>query len=98
MEYHVCFRISIKTKALSLVLVDPAHQSLIDSILRLHQDGLNSRQIADYLNDEGVISWGGKRIYPELVFGVISKAWMKSERVAYSCSTPEIEVAINRLH
>ena len=79
-KYHFCFRISIKTKALSLVCLDPAHQALIDRILRLQNDGLNCCQIAAYLNDEGVTSWTGKRFYPELVFGVVRKAQMKNER------------------
>ena len=65
-----------------MVYLDPAHQALIDRILRLQDDGLNSRQIAAYLNDEGVTSWTGKRFYPELVFGVIRKARIKNERVA----------------
>lgn len=65
-----------------MVYLDPAHQALIDRILRLQDDGLNCRQIAAYLNDEGVTSWTGKRFYPELVFGVIRKARMKRERVA----------------
>ena len=65
-----------------MVSLDSAHQALIDRILRLQDDGLNSRQIAAYLNDEGVTSWTGKRFYPELVFGVIRKARMKSERLA----------------
>jgi hypothetical protein len=64
-----------------LVYLDPAHQALIDRILRLQDGGLNCRQIAAYLNDEGVTSWGGKRFYPELVFGVIRKAKLKSERI-----------------
>ena len=42
--------------------------------MKLHQDGLNSRQIADYLNAKGVTSWGGKKLYSELVFSVIKKA------------------------
>ncbi len=65
-----------------MVYFDPAHQALIDRILGLQDEGLNSRQIAAYLNDEGVTSWTGKRFYQELVFGVIRKARMKSERVA----------------
>jgi hypothetical protein len=43
---------------------------------------MNCRQIAAYLNDEGVTSWNGKRFYPELVFGVIRKARLKVERTA----------------
>jgi hypothetical protein len=79
-KYHFCFRISIKTKALSLVCLDPAHQALIDRILELKENRRNCRQIAEYLNDQGVFSWTGKRFYPELVFGVIRKARMKRER------------------
>lgn len=74
----------IETKALSLVHVDPAHQALIDRILGLQDGGLNCRQIAAYLNDQGVTSWGGKQFYPELVFGVIRKARLKNERMAQS--------------
>lgn len=80
-EYHFCFRISIKTKALSLVYFDPAHQALIDRILGLKKDGLNCRQIAAYLNDQGVTSWTGKRFYSELVFGILRKAKLKGERM-----------------
>lgn len=81
-KYHFCFRISIKTKALALVHVDPAHQALIDRILKLQSDGMNCRQIAAYLNDEGVTAWTGKRFYPELVFGILRKAKLKGERIA----------------
>ena len=77
-------QVKIETKALSLGYLDPAHKALIDCIQKLHQDGLTSRQIADKLNDEGVTSWGGKRFYPELVFGVIRKARLKNERMAQS--------------
>jgi hypothetical protein len=79
-EYHFCFRISIKTKALSLVHLDPAHQALIDRILGMKEGGMNCSQIAAYLNDERVSSWTGKRFYPELVFGVIRKAKKLQER------------------
>jgi len=65
---------------LSLVSLDPTHQALIDRILGLKEDGMNCRQIAAYLNGEGVTSWTGKRFYPELVFAVMRKARMKLER------------------
>jgi hypothetical protein len=77
---NLCVQLKIQTKTLSLVWIDPAHQALIDRIMSLHQEGLNSRQIADQLNAEGVTSWGGKKFYPELVFGVIRKARLKAER------------------
>ncbi|TXI91724.1 MAG: hypothetical protein E6Q34_07030 [Burkholderiaceae bacterium] len=64
-----------------MVHVDPDHQALIDRILGMQGDGMNCRQIAVYLNDEGVTSWTGKRFYPELVYGVIRKARLKRERM-----------------
>ncbi len=67
-----------------MVHLDPVHQALIDRILRLQDDGLNCRQIAVYLNDEGVTSWTGKRFYPELVFGLIRKANLRAERFVNS--------------
>ncbi len=79
---YLCVRVRVETKALSFVYLDPDHQALIDRILRLQDGGLNCRQIAAYLNDEGVISWTGKRFYPELVFGVIRKAKLKADRLA----------------
>ena len=75
-------QVKIETKALSLVHVDPAHQALIDRILELKEGGMNCRQIAAYLNDEGVSSWTGKRFYPELVFGILRKARLKTERMS----------------
>ena len=65
-----------------MVYLDPAHQALIDRILGLKEGGMTCRQIATYLNDEGVTSWTGKRFYPELVFGILRKARLKADRVA----------------
>ncbi len=61
-----------------MVHVDPAHQALIDRILGLNEGGMNCRQIAAHLNDEGVSSWTGKRFYPALVFGILRKARLKA--------------------
>jgi hypothetical protein len=72
--------VRVKTKALSLVSLAPAHQALINRILMLQDGGLTCRQIATYLNEEGVTSWTGKRFYPELVFGVIRKAKLKQKK------------------
>ncbi len=94
-ESHFCFRISIKTKALSLVSLDPAHQALIDRILGLKDSGMNCRQIADHLNDEGVTSWTGKRFYPELVFGVIRKARLKAGRFTDAVADVRCELVLN---
>ena len=48
----------------------------------LQDGGLNCRQIAAYLNGEGVTSWGGKQFYLELVFGVIRKARLKADNAS----------------
>ncbi len=79
---NLCVQVMVETKAPTLVPLDPAHQALIDRILGLKEGGMNCRQIAAYLNDEGVTSWTGKRFYPELVFGVLRKARLKADRIA----------------
>jgi hypothetical protein len=78
---HLCVQIKIETKSLSKTYLDPDHQALIDTILGLKEGGLNCRQIAEKLNDEGVTSWNGKKFYSELVFGVIRKARLKKDRL-----------------
>jgi len=91
----LCVQVRIETKALSWVYLDPAHQALIDRILRLHQDGMNCRQIGDHLNELGVTSWGGKRFYPELVFGVVRKARIKAERISDALMEVQCELVSN---
>jgi len=78
---YLCVQIKIETKSLSKTYLDPDHQALIDTILGLKEGGLNCRQIAEKLNDEGVTSWNGKKFYSELVFGVIRKARLKKNRL-----------------
>ena len=77
-----------------MIQLDTVHQAFIDRILELKEGGMNCRQIAAYLNDGRVTSWTGKSFYPELVFGILRKARMKSERIAWSDAIPEINVAI----
>ena len=72
-------RIEIKTKSLLPVVLDPAHQALIDRIVGMHSEGLDTRKISDRLNAEGVTSWTGKEFYPALVFGVIRKAKLREQ-------------------
>jgi hypothetical protein len=92
---YLCVRVLVETKALSLGYLDPAHQALIDRILGLKEGGLNCRQIAAYLNDQGVTSWTGKRFYPELVFGVLRKAKLKVERLTVATLELRVELVIN---
>ena len=81
-SYYLCVQIKVKTKALSLVYINPDHQALIDRIMGLHEKGWIPKKIAEHLNALGVNSWSGKQFYPELVFGVIRKARLKKERLA----------------
>ena|GEM_PF-1624417 len=77
--HAVTVKIEIKTKSLLPVVLDPAHQALIDRIVGMHAEGLDTRQISDHLNAEGVTSWTGKEFYPALVFGVIRKAKLRAQ-------------------
>ena len=77
--HAVAVNIEIKTKSLLPVVLDPAHQALIDRIVGMHAEGLNTRQISDQLNAEGITSWTGKEFYPALVFGVIRKAKLREQ-------------------
>ena len=78
---YLSVHIKVKTKALSLVYLNPDHQALIDRIMRLHEKGWIPKKISEHLNALGVNSWSGKQFYPELVFGIIRKARLRKERV-----------------
>ena len=79
---YLCVQVKVKTKALSLVYLNPDHQALIDRIMGLHAKGWIPKKISEHLNALGVNSWSGKQFYPELVFGIIRKARLKAKRVA----------------
>ena len=79
---YLCVQVKVKTKALSLVYLNPDHQNLIDRIMRLHEKGWIPKKISEHLNALGVNSWSGKQFYPELVFGIIRKAQIKKVRVS----------------
>lgn len=89
----LCVQLRVETKMASLVQLNPADQALIGQILTLNQDGLKSRQIADYLNELGVTYWRGKRLYPQLVFGVLRKAAPK-----VACSLGVLSPSTNASH
>ncbi|PIT72330.1 hypothetical protein B9Z42_12315 [Limnohabitans sp. B9-3] len=77
---YLCVQVRVKTKALSLVYLNPDHQALIERIMRLYEKGWIPKKISEHLNALGVNSWTGKQFYPELVFGIIRKARRKTER------------------
>ena len=77
--HAVAVNIEIKTKSLLPVVLNPAHQALIDRIVGMSEEGLDTRQISDHLNAEGVLSARGKTYYPAMVFGVIRKARLRAQ-------------------
>ncbi len=79
--HAIAVNIEIKTKSLLPVVLDPAHQALIDRIVGLNAEGLDTRKISDHLNAEGVLSARGKEFYPALVFDVIRKARLRRLRL-----------------
>ncbi len=79
--HAVAVNIEIKTKSQLPVVLDPAHQALIDRILGMYSEGLDTRQISDRLNAKGVLSARGKTYYPAMVFGVIRKARLRRLRL-----------------
>jgi EH_Signature domain len=56
---YLCVQVKVKTKALSLVYLNPDHQDLIDRILGLHAKGWIPKKISEHLNALGVNSWSG---------------------------------------
>jgi hypothetical protein len=93
-NYYLCVQVRVKTKALSLVYLNPEHQALIDRIMRLYEKGWIPKRISEHLNALGVTSWTGKRFYPELVFGIIRKARMRAKRMSdnYQIESQTIKV------
>lgn len=95
-DYYLCVQIKVKTKALSLVYLNPDHQALIDRIMRLHEKGWIPKKISEHLNALGVNSWSGKEFYPELVFGIIRKAQIKKVRVSNMTQVDGLQVSTSR--
>lgn len=95
-NYYLSVQLKIKTKALSLVYLNPDHQDLIDHIMRLHEKGWIPKKISEHLNALGVNSWSGKQFYPELVFGIIRKARLKRERLAEASEVDLVKVSLQK--
>ena len=93
-NYYLCVQVKVKTKALSLVYLNPDHQALIDRIMGLHEKGWIPKRISEHLNALGVTSWTGKRFYPELVFGIIRKARLKKDRLVQARQIEELKVKL----
>ena len=95
-NYYLCVQIEVKTKALSLVYLNPDHQALIDRIMGLNEKGWIPKKISEHLNELGVNSWSGKQFYPELVFGIIRKARIKAERLALDSEIEMLKVCLRK--
>jgi hypothetical protein len=95
-NYYLCVKIKVRTKALSLVYLNPDHQALIDRIMELHAKGWIPKRISEHLSALGVNSWSGKQFYPELVFGIIRKARLKKKRLSQATELTSIEVSLRK--
>ena len=73
---HLTFQVEV-TAAFPAAPLHPLHQALINEVLVLHEQGMTNRAISDHLNASGRLSWRGKEFYPQLVFGIISKARLR---------------------
>jgi hypothetical protein len=93
-NYYLCVQIKVRTKALSLVYLNPDHQDLIDRIMGLYKKGWIPKKISEHLNDLGVNSWSGKQFYPELVFGIVRKARLRAARDRESTSQESLGVEL----
>ena len=70
---------NILTKELSYDTISPQRNQLRDVLIGLHEKGLNSREIADYLNAHNNRTRTGKEWYHELVCVTINK-WKKRQQ------------------
>ena len=70
---------NILTKELSYDTISPKRNQLRDVLVPLHEKGLNSREIADYLNAHNIRTRTGKEWYHELVWVTINK-WKKRHK------------------
>lgn len=62
------FEVEITSKSLSLSVIPKDRLGRLILIKKLHSDGLNDRQIADYFNSKNIKTPKGKTYYSELVF------------------------------
>lgn len=67
------FEVKITSKSLSLNVLPKDQLGRLILIKKLHSDGLNDHQIADYLNSMNIKTPRGKTYYSELVFVTRSK-------------------------
>lgn len=67
------FEVEITSKSLSVSVIPKDRLGRLILIKKLHSDGLNDRQIADYLNSMNIKTPQGKTYYSELVFVTRSK-------------------------
>ena len=67
------FEVEITSKSLSISVIPQDRLGRLILINKLHSDGLNDREISDYLNSKNIKTPKGKTYYSELVFVTRSK-------------------------
>jgi len=74
------FVVEIETNSLSMISLNEGRFNRLDYIYKLHNDGWSNLDISTHLNDRGILTPTGKKYYPNLVWGTLSKYRKRLER------------------
>ena len=80
-RYALGVDVTVKTRNLTTCDLSPERLERLHLISDLHDQGLNSREIADHLNDHGIRSPRGGTYSSKLVWVTLSKFKKRQERV-----------------
>ena len=80
-KFFLCIDITVRTRTLTTVDLSPERLERLHLISDLHDQGLNSREIADHLNDRGIRSPRGGTYSSKLVWVTLKKFKNRRERM-----------------
>ena len=78
-DVYFCFEMVLKTGNLLVGRYSEYQQFLYDTIFKLHNEGLNFQQIADWLNENGITTVRGKTFRNNHVHSIIKKKRIRDE-------------------
>ena len=82
-KVFVQFDLILVTNTLSQNNENEDHQNKLKLINKLSNDGLNSKEISNYLNSRNIKSHHGKEFYPSLVWTILKKYRNRPNRKPY---------------
>ena len=80
-RYALGVDVTVRTSILSLQVIPDYRLEKLHLIDDLHDQGLNSREIADHLNQRGIRSPKGGTYSSKLVWGTLNKFKRRQERM-----------------